>query len=184
MDEKACIKLLADCYSQRDAWVISQAIKDQFREEVEALFKTLPVEVRWISDEACPQPFHTAQQMREDYLKRGELLMLSEDSSELGRDLYSKHRAVHDWYGHICGNNPFGGRGESQSFLVHCHQYTPEVLPIVFSDVVLGNAFWQHNKRTWGGERWVYAPDLIDHVRTVFSYGDPGDASPQACRLT
>lgn len=170
MDKGLCYRTLAQAYEQREAWIISEKLKAQFQEEVEHHFSQLPIEIVWISDEQCSQPFHSVDEMREDYLKRGQLLMLSEECSELGRDLYSKHRAVHDWHGHIAGSNPFGGEGESHAFLVHTHQYSPEVLPIVFSDVVLGNCYWQHYKKPWGAEKWVYAPDLMPLVEKAFGH--------------
>ena len=168
MDKKICYQTLAQAYENRPVWCIEDALKRQFAEEVEHHFKQLPIEIRWIKDTDCPQPFHTAQAMRDYWLTKGVLLMLSEDSEELGRDVYSKHRAIHDWHGHIAAENPFGGEGESNAFLVHTSQYSPEVLPIVFSDVVLGNCYWQHYKKAWGSERWVYAPDLIPLVAQAF----------------
>lgn len=168
MKVEECCKVLAEAYRDGEPWHISESLRENFRDQVEHFFAKIPVPVRFIQDLYCTQPFNTMHNMAAWTEQNGELLMLSEWSDELGRDLYSKHRAVHDWFGHIEPGHPFGGPGEAKSFLVHLTQYTPEVLPIVFSDVVLTNNYWQHFGEAWKGERWVYRPDLIDVVREVY----------------
>lgn len=163
-----CCKTLAEAYRDGAPWHIPAELVENFREQVEFFFNRIPVPVRWVSDLYCRQPFDTAHKMETWTEERGELLMLSEFSDELGRDLYSKHRAVHDWFGHVAADQPFGGEGEAKSFLVHTAQYTPEVLPIVFSDVVLTNNYWQHFGHAWGSEKWVYRPDLIELVKVTY----------------
>jgi hypothetical protein len=163
------IAQLAHAYKDGNEWRITSDLKEKFARQVEHWYAKIHVPVRWISDTECKQPFNTAAKMAAHTKQRGELLMLSEHSDELGRDLYSKHRAVHDWFGHILPGKPFGGPGESRAFVEHTRHYTPDVWPIVFSDVVLSNNYWQHFGRGWGAEKWVYRPDLIPAV--IETYG-------------
>lgn len=163
-----CLKTLCHAYASRREWAISEALKASFHEQVDHWFKQIPVEIRWLSDKECPQPFKSMEEMKEYWKTKGVLLMLSEESTELGRDCYSKHRAIHDWFGHLEPNRPFGGPGESSSFLVHAGQYTPDVLPIVFSDVVMSNAYWAITGRGFGRERWIDGSDLIPLVQETF----------------
>lgn len=163
-----CCRILAEAYRDGEPWQIPQHLIENFRDQVEHWFAKIPVTVRFISDEFCKQPFNTMHDMKAWHQEKGELLMLSEHSDQLGRDLYSKHRAVHDWFGHIEPGHPFGGKGESLSFLAHAGQYTPDVLPIVFSDVVLTNNYWQHFGHAWKGERWVNAAHLMPMVRDAY----------------
>lgn len=163
-----CCKLLAEAYRDSEEWAIPQRLIENYRDQVEHWFAKIPVRVRWISDEACTQPFDTHHGMIAWLKEKGELLMLSEHSEVLGRDLYSKHRAVHDWFGHIVPDIGFGGKDEARSFLVHLTQYTDEVLPLVLNDVVLTNNYWDHYGTPWKGERWVHRPDLIGVVQHVY----------------
>lgn len=165
---EACCRLLAEAYRDSEEWVIPSRLIENYRDQVEHYFAKIPVRVRWISDEVCTQPFDTHHGMIAHLKENGELLMLSEDSSALGRDLYSKHRAVHDWYGHIVPDIGFGGKDEARSFLVHLSQYTSEVLPLVLNDVVLTNNYWDHFGEPYRGERWVNRPDLISVVQSVY----------------
>lgn len=165
---EACCALLAEAYRDSTEWAIPAALIENYRDQVEHYFAKIPVRVRWISDEVCSQPFDTMHGMVQWLKDKGELLMLSEHSDVLGRDLYSKHRAVHDWYGHILPGIPFGGVAEARSFLVHLTQYSEDCLPIVLNDVVLTNNYWDHFGSPWKGERWVNRPDLIDVVKLVY----------------
>lgn len=164
----ACTRLLAEAYRDSQEWQPDARLIENYRDQVEHYFTKIPVRVRWLSDEACAQPFDTHHGMISWLKERGELLMLSEHSDVLGRDLYSKHRAVHDWYGHIVPDIGFGGPDEARSFIVHLTQFSRDVLPIVLNDVVLTNNYWEYFGEPWKGERWVYRPDLIGAVESVF----------------
>ena len=168
MNTRELIKHLAMAYRDRPYWEIPPELIERFKSQVENNFNLIHVPVRWNSDDECPQPFNAQPEMSRHVKGRGELLMLSEHCDALGRDLYSKHRAVHDWFGHVLPDHAFGAEGECGSFCAHEHQYTPDVLPIVFSDVVLSNAYHEHFGERLGREKWVYAPDLIPVVLNHF----------------
>lgn len=168
MNTEELIKHLAYVYRDRDDWDIPPELIETFRPQVERWFNAIHVPVRWNFDTECPQPFNAQPEMSRHVKTKGELLMLSEHSEVLGRDLYSKHRAVHDWFGHILPAHEFGALGECGSFCAHTEHYTPDVLPIVFSDVVLANSYHQHFGERLGREKWVYAPDLIPAVLKHF----------------
>ena len=159
-ERQEAIRQLALAYRDSEVWHIPQEVKENFRDQVEFWFKKIPKPVRYLCDLKEGQPFESVPQMRSHLEVSGELLMLSEASHELGRELYTKHRAVHDWFGHIVPNNQFGGVGEAHAFKVHATQYSADVLPIVFSDVVLANAYWEHVGSPWEGERFVNRADL------------------------
>lgn len=160
-EKEEAIRQLALAYRDSDLWHIPQTVKENFRDQVEYWYAKIPARIRYLCDaKGDTQPFDAVPEMRHWLESHGELLMLSEWSAELGRDLYTKHRAVHDWFGHIVPNNQFGGVGEAHAFKIHESQYSADVLPIVFSDVVLANTYWEHFGHPWKGERFVNRADL------------------------
>jgi hypothetical protein len=165
---QALIAALAECYATRPDWKVGRSMIENYRDQVEHWFGRIPVPVVWLYDTETDQPFKTRDAMARYVKATGTLLMLSEHSEVLGRDLYSKHRAVHDWFGHIVAGYPFGGIGEAKAFLSQARMFTPNVRAIPFSDVVLTNNYWQHYRKPWPGERWVYAPDLIPRVADAY----------------
>lgn len=159
------IRRLALAYRDSEVWQIPVEVVENFRDQVEHWYAKIPARIRYVCDKmkdggTNSQPFNSVPEMEHWLKSHGELLMLSEASEALGRDLYTKHRAVHDWFGHIVPGNQFGGVGEAHAFKVHKSQYTGDVLPIVFSDVVLANAYWEHVGSPWEGERFVCREDL------------------------
>ena len=56
---------------------------------------------------------------------------------------HQRYRAVHDWFGHVVPGYAFGIEGEIEAFHIHTRMFSPEVLKIVFSDVVLANAYYE-----------------------------------------
>lgn len=161
------IRQLALAYRDSEVWQIPQRVKDNFRDQVEHWYGKIPAKIRYLCDTNSSQPFESVPQMEHWLKSHGELLMLSEFSEQLGRDLYTKHRAVHDWFGHIVPGNQFGGVGEAHAFNVHKTQYSRDVLPLVFSDVVLANTYWEHFGAPWPGERWINREDLYPLAKVL-----------------
>jgi hypothetical protein len=145
---------MADLYESCPPAIITPKLLDQFTEEVDHWFKQIPVPVKWVYD---GQPFNSMGQMRRDMEKRGYLTMYAAQSV-LGTT-YHKHRAVHDYFGHIVHGIPFGVDGEVETYRLHRTMYSPELHHLVFSDVVLNNAYFEANGEFFATEKYAAVLD-------------------------
>ncbi len=126
---------LGRAYEEAPELALTPTLLRQFEEEVNGWFNRIPVPVKFVTG---PQPFESMGQMRRA-VEQDKLLLVHCDPSRLG-SVYRRHRAVHDYFGHVVTAHPFGLEGEIRSYLEHKGQYSPVLHPIIFSDVVLANA--------------------------------------------
>lgn len=59
-------------------------------------------------------------------------------------EAYPYFRAVHDYWAHYIGKQPFGIVGELGSYGVHTGQFPPETWPMIFNELVLVNSYKDH----------------------------------------
>lgn len=147
---------MATVYAEAPEVELSGSLMDQFRQEVEHWYSLIPVAVRFIE---CPgpQPFNTMGAMVSHLEATGELLMKA-GQSRLD-PIYGKHRAVHDYFGHCLPRIPFGVDGEAESYRIHRTMFSPEVRCLVFSDVVLANAYVEVHGDYAPQERFIACAD-------------------------
>lgn len=151
----ATVDHLARLYEHElDARFRSTKLFPLFSSEVDKWFAKIPVPVEWVFDK---QPFETSGQMRK-YVEQNGVLRMYAARSFLG-ETYHKHRAVHDWFGHIVPGIPFGVDGELESYRLHQEHYPAIFHPILFSDVVLHNAYFERHGEWFPREKWVLIDD-------------------------
>lgn len=132
------IEKLAELYESAPEFTFSAPWRCAFDTYVNGLFRKIEVPVTFVYD---GQPFQTSgQQWR--HVRRFGYLPIFAAPHALGMT-YAKHRAVHDWFGHILPELPFGVEGELTSYRIHARQYPRAFHPFLFSDVVLANAFFE-----------------------------------------
>jgi hypothetical protein len=148
------IQRMADAYVTLPHLDLNERLMQQFEREVNANFAQIPFCVEWVSD---GQPFQTMGHMKRHAENTGKLIMYA-GNSVLG-DIYKRHRAVHDYFGHIVHGLPFGLEGEMACYRIHRDQYTPAIRPIIFSDVILANAYYEMNGAFYDDERYVDVND-------------------------
>jgi len=154
--QRNVIDALSDAYENAPAYTPPPDIVRKFCVETTKWFNSIPVPVKWES--CCGQPFATAGQMRRFVDTNQYLPMYT--SQSIMCDTYHKHRAVHDWYGHIVPNYPFGPIGELAAYRIHSKMYSKDVLPLVFSDVVLSNCYFEMNGQFFSSEKYVKFDDI------------------------
>lgn len=154
LTHSATVKRLAEVYRDTPAAPLPQRLLNDYEAAVEEYFARIPVPVEWTY---AGQPFDTADDMANATQRDGVLRMYAAPSI-LG-PLYAKHRAVHDWFGHIVPDIPFGIAGEIESYRLHRKQFAPEFHPIIFCDVVLVNAYYAHFRQWFPAEKWVLIND-------------------------
>lgn len=90
------------------------------------------------------EPYGSAEEMAERVRRTGLFIVRwrSAGSHPLGY-LHKDFRVVHDWFGHIVPGNPFSMNGELAAFRTHVETklFSRDVLPLVWSEVVLENAY-------------------------------------------
>lgn len=91
------------------------------------------------------EPYATAEEMADRVLKSGVFIVRPRrgGSHPLGPTVHTLFRVVHDWYGHILEGNAFTMDGELAAFKSHAETklFSKDVLPLVWSEVVLENAY-------------------------------------------
>jgi len=92
------------------------------------------IKVEWV----IGQPYSNYQELKDDVTKNHHL-SVSEDYANhpvWTRDENLQFRAVHDYYTHVLGNHPFGGRGEIAAYNLSLKLYPREAIPALFTEVV------------------------------------------------
>lgn len=150
------VECVATAYKNAEPYIPDPALIDQLMAESDRWFTKIPYRVEWVYD---GQPFNTMGQMRRHCLETGVLLMYAPDSI-LG-PVYARHRAVHDYFGHILPNLSFGVIPELAAFRLHKKMYSPELHPLLFADVVLNNAFYEANGTFYPTEKYTLISDEV-----------------------
>lgn len=145
---------LCELYEKSEPYTPPPEIITKFCAESSMWFSKIPVEVRWVDD---GQPFQTMGQMSR-FVKRNGYLPMYRASSVL-HSSYHRHRAVHDYFGHIEPNIPFGAVGELAAYRLHKRMYSVELHPLIFSDVVLNNVYFEMNGQFYASEKYIKAEE-------------------------
>jgi len=157
--EQRMIDTIAEQFANAEPYIPSEATRTRFASEVNWWFKRIPIPVAWHYD---GQPFNTASQMRHFVNERGYLPMYAAPSI-LG-NTYHKHRAVHDFYTHIEAEIPFGPVGELACYRIHKQMYSKELYPLIFSDIVLNNAYYERYGKFFNGEKYICMSEIDKNI--------------------
>lgn len=119
---------------------LKQSTIDRACSEIDFWFRKIPMAIEWYPDQ---EPYETFEQMCAD-IRAGrfrvkDYLGTGYCSPIWGR-AYNSMRAVHDYFGHFIHNCEFGIVGELKAYGVHLGQFSPEVTPLIFNEIVLTNA--------------------------------------------
>lgn len=157
--EQRMIDQIAEQFANAEPYIPSVATRTRFAHEVKSWFNRIPIPVAWHYD---AQPFNTASQMRH-FVETNNILPMYAAPSVFGTD-YHKHRAVHDFYTHIKGEIPFGPIGELACYRIHKQMYSPELWPLIFSDVVLNNAYYERYGKFFNGEKYICMSEINKNI--------------------
>lgn len=154
LDCRPKVKAWADLY-QHGHWYFAEPeiIRRWHLDIAKALrpIKMCGVDICW--SHKTEEPYASTEEMRSRVRETGLFVVRWREpgSHPLGVS-HNLFRVVHDWYGHILPNNPFTMDGELAAFRQHQHEHLfhKTVLPLVWSEVVLENAF-----RLYHGH-WLY----------------------------
>jgi hypothetical protein len=141
---------LADLYANAEPYVPDEATRLQFCQETLYWFKQIPCEIKWVDK---GQPFVTMGQMARFVKREGYLPMFA--AASVLHASYHRHRAVHDYFGHIVPNIPFGIVGELAAYRIHEQMYSKNLWDLIFSDVVLNNVYYEVNGQFFASEKYV-----------------------------
>lgn len=106
------------------------------------------------------EPYATSEEMRERVLRSGIFICRWRNPGHhlLGHD-HKAFRVVHDYFGHLKGELPFNMEGEVDAFQSHRQTklFSFAVLPLVWSEVVLENAY-----RLYHGHWYWHSKPVLD----------------------
>lgn len=160
-DCSAIAKRCAKVFEDGAFWHVNGRVKRHFREEVMLAFQRLPVSsIKFVSIDA--EPYISAPQMAGFIRQTGEFWVRwrREPQHVLGPS-HTMFRAVHDWFGHVVPCQPFTFQGEIGAYNVHAASgmFSVETLPLVWSEVVLENAFYTYHGRWFPSYKPVSDPN-------------------------
>ncbi len=137
---------LAARYEQLRYWHYPQSVKTAAIARTMELFNAIPIPV--VLMEGC-EPFQSAEDMLVYIRQHGYMPVRYHGGNHAVFGFrFSEFRAVHDYYGHLLGLNAFTFQGEVRAYAVHAREYPREVLPAIWSNVVLENAY-RVNRGHW-----------------------------------
>lgn len=160
---------LATVYHHGHFWKVPDLTKRLWQAQCLRAFDKLLriVSVKFIKDDC--EPYSTTAEMSSRISTEGVFLVRwrHPGSHPLGSS-HSMFRAVHDYFGHVVGDQPFTMDGELTCYNIHAcgSMFSPATLPLVWSEVVLENAFrvfhghwYWHSKPVfdphWGQIQWA-----------------------------
>lgn len=154
----AITKRFACLYHVKAGAPVDPKLTAQACAEVEHWFGKIPMLVEWHPQ---TEPYETFDQMCEE-IKGGRFRVKDYQGNGYVSPVfghgYNKMRAVHDYFGHYSGNNPFGTMGELGAYGVHVGMFTPEVMPLIFNEIVLANA-----------HRDMFGPEATEDKLVIFT---------------
>lgn len=166
LDCSPLAKRLAHLYHTSPQWKVPSQVKALFIEQVLAARQLMPVGISFVH---VPDDIYGAlPELLDDIKKTGQMKVrwLGGGHHPLG-PVHTDFRAVHDYFGHVLGCNEFTFQGELAAWEIHkaSTMFSRETLPLVWSEVVLENAY-----RVWHGH-WYW------HSKPVFDerWGDRSD---------
>lgn len=144
LDCRPFVGVLASTYQLGHYYKAPPAVKQLWQRQTLRAFNQLMdcVSVKFIKEDS--EPYATSEEMAQCVQATKVFLVRwrHPGSHPLGAS-HSMFRAVHDYYGHIVGNQPFDMDGEIATYNIHAAgtMFSPATLPLVWSEVVLENAF-------------------------------------------
>lgn len=130
----------AEMYQHSKGIPISHKLKLEACHEIDTWFYRIPIPIKWMDNQ---EPYTTFQGLCDDIktgcFKVNNYVANGFDSCVWG-DAYNRMRAVHDYFGHYEAGNSFGIIGELSAYGVHIGMFSPEVMPLVFNEIILVNA--------------------------------------------
>lgn len=164
LDCRPMVRRFAETYQTGHYWRGEPEQNALLRKQVRHAWRHIPVAVQF-TPEALGEPYASAEEMRERIASEKVFLVRKRESKSVTHWFDGGHaefRAVHDWYGHVVCHNPFTMDGELGAFRAHVAEklFTAETLPLVWSEVVLENAYrlfhgrWYWHSKPVFDEQW------------------------------
>lgn len=126
---------MPEVFEQTNATTYDELIRDayaQAEKETDAMFKTLPVKMRF--HKGKEGEYKDSNALRDDVRNNNTMNVYqggephefwSKADEVTGLNSNEKFRAVHDYYGHSIEDNQFGRTGEERATDVHAQMYSP-----------------------------------------------------------
>lgn len=163
LDCRPMVKRLAGLYQRGATYKVQPELRALYIAEILRARQLIPVDVMFTHGD---EPYATPEEMRHRIAGEGVFIVKFRDSdkklSHYLRGAHMDFRAVHDWYGHVACLNAFNMDGELGAYCAHARSglFSPAVLPLVWSEVVLENAFRLYHGHWSFISRPVYDPDF------------------------
>lgn len=124
-------------------------------------FDRIPVKPEWC---CVVEPYNSLDEMAAD-VERGHFRMCDYDRffrSQVFGPCYKFFRAVHDYYGHYLGANPFGLIGELSSYGIHCAMFPPETHCAIWNELIHVNSYKENFNKLPNFDKLVRLPPLTN----------------------
>lgn len=162
LDCRPFVRRWALHHEQSHWWHVPQALKADWRAQTSEAFARIEAKVRFVAGE---EPYASAQEMRSRVIGEGVFLVrevcLSAHCHHPLGPWHKQFRAVHDWFGHVMHvENNFDMAGELGAWRSHRDEgvFSADVLPLVWSEVVLENAYRLYHGHWYRWYKPVFDP--------------------------